>query len=105
DVHAGGGRFKQRRHVTHRLVIRQTVEAFVIVSAPAPAVIPAKRFVDVVSRERSGGPVMTVRTRFGIHEETIEESKAQCKRTMIWRDLLSLSVRSGCRTAGAEDRE
>src|SRR4029078_7600256 len=72
DFHTGYARFKQRRRVAHGLVIRQTVEAFVIVSAPAPAVVPAKRFIDVISRERGGGPVMTVRTRLGIHEEPIK---------------------------------
>src|SRR6185369_9200376 len=98
-------RFKQRRRVAHGLVIRQTVEAFVIVSAPAPAVVPAKRFIDVISRECGGGPVMTVRTRLGIHEETIKESEAKRERTMVWRDVLWLAVRSRGSTAGAEDRE
>src|SRR6185295_5074405 len=77
DLHTGYARFKQRRRVAHGLVIRQTVEAFVIVSAPTPAVVPAKRFIHVISRECGGGPVMTVRTRLRIHEETIKESEAK----------------------------
>src|SRR5690348_1444808 len=64
---------KERRRTTQRLVIRQTIKTFEIVRAAAAAVVPTKRFVDVVSRKRSGGPVVPVRTRFRVHKETIEQ--------------------------------
>src|SRR4029079_19790517 len=79
DLHAGYARFKQRRQVSHGLVIRQAGEAFVIVSAPTPAVIPAKCFIDVISGKCGSGPVVTIRTRLRIHKETIEESEAKCE--------------------------
>src|ERR1044072_656468 len=105
DVHPAYARFKHRRCVSNGFVIRQTIEAFVIIGAPAATVVPAKRFIDVVSGECSGGPVVTVRTRFGIHEETIKESKAKRERAMVWRDVLSLSVRPSCCRARSKDRE
>src|SRR6185369_5436761 len=85
---------KERRRTTHVFVIRQPIEAFEIVGAASAAVIPTKRFVNVVSRECGGGPVVPVRTRFRIHEEAIKKSEAKRKRAMIRRDILVRAIGS-----------
>src|SRR5437868_4114979 len=96
---------KHRRRPAYRFVVWQAIEAFEVVSASTTAVVPAKCFVDVVSRERGSGPVVSVRTRFGIHEEPIEQTKAQRERTMVGRDVLRLPIRPRGGGACTEDRQ
>src|SRR5216684_5255278 len=91
--------------ITGGLVVRQAVIAFEIVSASAVGIVPAERLVHVISRERSGRPVVSVGAGFGIHEETIEQTEAVRQRVMIGGHDLPRAIRTLRGSVISEDRK
>ena len=79
--------------ISRRLVIWQPVKSLPVIRASSVRVFPAETFVNVVRRERGRSPIVSIRTRFGIHEEPVEQTESLRQRMMIGSHHLGRAVR------------
>src|SRR5207253_2485953 len=66
-----------------RLVIRQPVISFPVVSASAVGILPTEPLIHIIGREGCRRPVMAIRAGLGIHKKSVKQTEALRQRMMI----------------------